>query len=266
MTSWDFASLVAIFLFGVPHGGFDAAIARRSGWSMDGPLSWIIFHLVYIALAIIVGVLWWIFPLISLSLFLLISGYHFGASDIANEGSDWLPWLSHAGLVPIAIPSLNSEEVKPIFSILTGSAEAADFLLSIIQFFFVAWMICCIGYCFFALRKKNYGIPLVGLVFMIAIIGLLPPLVSFAMYFCLWHSRGHILRLWNSMQDGRRLAATQEAIVYTLSSWFIALVFFFYLSGPLTDVILQLTFIGLAALTWPHMILVDYMDKRRATI
>ena len=43
MTVWDFAALVAIFLFGVPHGGFDAAIARRSGWAMNSHLSWIFF-------------------------------------------------------------------------------------------------------------------------------------------------------------------------------------------------------------------------------
>ena len=42
--------------------------------------------------------------------------------------------------------------------------------------------------------------------------------------------------------------------------------FFFYLSGSLTDIMLQLTFIGLAALTWPHMILVDYMNKQQATL
>ena len=84
MTSWDFAALAAIFLFGVPHGGFDAAIARRNGWSMSGPLSWVTFHLAYIAIAIIVAFLWWWFPLVSLGLFLIISGYHFGASRFTS--------------------------------------------------------------------------------------------------------------------------------------------------------------------------------------
>lgn len=101
---------------------------------------------------------------------------------------------------------------------------------------------------------------------MIAIIGLLPPLVSFAVYFCLWHSRGHIMRLWDSLEQGNRLAIVQEAITYTLLSWLAAVGVFFYLSGSLTNTMLQLTFIGLAALTWPHMILVDYMDKRRIAL
>ena len=73
MTVWDFAALVAIFLFGVPHGGFDAAIARRSGWAMNSRLSWVFFHLAYVALATVVAILWWWFPVASLCLFLLIS-------------------------------------------------------------------------------------------------------------------------------------------------------------------------------------------------
>jgi Brp/Blh family beta-carotene 15,15'-monooxygenase len=262
MTSLDFVALVAIFLFGVPHGGFDAAIARRSGWPMDGRLSWIIFHVTYVALALAVALLWWWFPLFSLGLFLLVSGYHFGGSDIADIGSDWLPWITHGGLVPIAIPSINPEAVKPIFSILIGAYEA-DILLSIIQIIFFLWLLALIAYCLFALYKKQYGKPLTGLVAIIAIAVLLPPLVCFAVYFCFWHSRGHIARLWHSLHKNKRLAAVQEAIAYTLLAWIGAVIFFFYLSGSLSDILLQLTFIGLAALTWPHMILVDYMDRRR---
>ena len=262
MTSLDFVALVAIFLFGVPHGGFDAAIARRSGWQMDGRLSWVIFHVIYVALALAVALLWWWFPLFSLGLFLLVSGYHFGASDIADIGGDWLPWIAHGGLVPIAIPSINLEAVKPIFSILIGAYEA-DILLSIIRIIFFVWLLALIAYCFFALYKKQYGKSLIGLVAIIAIAVLLPPLVCFAVYFCFWHSRGHIARLWHSLHKNKRLAAVQEAIAYTLLAWIGAVIFFFYLSGSLSDILLQLTFIGLAALTWPHMILVDYMDRRR---
>ena len=262
MTSWDLAALVAIFLFGVPHGGFDAAIARRSGWLMNGSLSWVAFHLAYVAIAAAVAVIWWYFPVISLSLFLLISGYHFGASDIADTGSHWLPWVAHGGLVPIVIPSLNPEAVKPIFSILIGTSEA-DLLLSMIQIIFILWLLIFMSYCVFIYYKKQYSRPLIALLAMVAIALILPPLMCFSVYFCLWHSRGHIARLWHSLQQNQRLATVKEAIVYTLLSWISAVLFFFYLSGPISDIILQITFIGLAALTWPHMILVDYMDKQR---
>ena len=48
MTNWDIAALVAIILLGVPHGGYDAAIARRSGWQMSGAFSWLGFHFAYL--------------------------------------------------------------------------------------------------------------------------------------------------------------------------------------------------------------------------
>jgi Brp/Blh family beta-carotene 15,15'-monooxygenase len=132
-----------------------------------------------------------------------------------------------------------------------------------IQIIFILWLLICISYCVYTYYKKQYGRPLIALLSMVVIALILPPLVSFSVYFCLWHSRGHIVRLWHSLQQNQRLATVQEAIVYTLLSWISAVLFFFYLSGSISDIILQITFIGLAALTWPHMILVDYMDKKR---
>ena len=123
MTSWDMLAIAAILLLGVPHGGLDGAIARRVGWP-SGLMSWLSFHLAYIALAVLVTALWWLFPLISLGVFLLISALHFGASDIANTGTDWLPWIAHGGLVCIAIPNLQPGLVEPIFTVLVNADNA----------------------------------------------------------------------------------------------------------------------------------------------
>ena len=262
MTSWDIAALLAIGLLGVPHGSFDAAIARRSGWQINNLFSWIEFHIVYLLLAIAVTILWWWFPLGSLSVFLLLSGLHFGASDIVDSGSDYLPWVAHGGLVTVAIPNFHTQEVLQLFSFLT-SAEAAQQLLNALSVIFVLWVMSCISYCIFSYHHKPYRKPLLNLFALIVIVILLPPLVSFALYFCFWHSRGHVVRLWNSLPANARYGATREALIYTLLAWGAGLALFFYLSGNTTEILFKLTFIGLAALTLPHMILVDLLDKRK---
>ncbi len=134
--------------------------------------------------------------------------------------------------MPIVIPSLNPEAVKPIFSILIGTSEA-DLLLSMIQIIFILWLLICVSYCVFIYYKKQYSRPLMALLAMVAIALVLPPLMCFSVYFCLWHSRGHIARLWHSLQQNQRLATVQEAIVYTLLSWISAVLFFFISVGLL---------------------------------
>ncbi len=259
MTSWDILAIAAVLLLGVPHGGLDGAIARRIGWPI-GLISWLSFHLAYIALAIMVTVLWWLFPLVSLGVFLVISALHFGASDIADIGRDWLPWIAHGGLVCVAIPSLQPSLVEPIFSILVNAGNA-QLLMEAIAGLFYIWVGAVVCYCGYGYFRPQYRKSLLGLLLLIALVALLPPLVSFALYFCLWHSPGHMLRLWRSLKRSERRQSLREAGFYTGAAWISMALAFYYLQGPASSSLVQLTFIGLAALTLPHMLLVDFADK-----
>jgi Brp/Blh family beta-carotene 15,15'-monooxygenase len=253
-------AIAAILLVGVPHGGLDGAVARRIGWP-TGLFPWLGFHLAYMALAAAVTVLWWLFPLPSLGVFLLISALHFGASDIVDRGTDWLPWLAHGGFVCIAIPSLQPLLVEPIFTILVG-ANNANLLMSGITYLFLPWIICLISYCIYAYVKPQYRKPFTSLIMLVGLAAMLPPLVSFSLYFCLWHSRGHMRRLWLSLAQPERNHSLLEAAVYTGMAWISAGIIFYYLQGSTTSSLVQLTFIGLASLTLPHMLLVDYADRK----
>jgi Brp/Blh family beta-carotene 15,15'-monooxygenase len=268
MTNWDLVAIAAVLLIGVPHGGLDGAVARRVGWS-DGVPAWLGFHLGYILLAALVVVLWWHWPTPSLAVFLCISGLHFGRSDILDPASAadekvsqyWLPLIAHGGLISIAIPSLKPDLVAPLFGILIG-AEAGAALTNTIAMLWTTWLLAVLAYCAYAWFVPVWRKPLFSLLILLALVFLLPPLVSFALYFCLWHSRRHTVRIWQSLQDEtERKRSFVEATFYSLMAWISAGVFFIYLHDSFSETLLQLTFIGLAALTVPHMLLVDIADR-----
>ncbi|MGB1403357.1 MAG: Brp/Blh family beta-carotene 15,15'-dioxygenase [Porticoccaceae bacterium] len=259
MTSWDMVAIAAILLVGVPHGGFDGAIARHIGWP-KGLLPWFGFHLAYIALAGFVLALWWFMPLFCLAAFLSLSALHFGASDIADIGSDWLPWVAHGGLVCLAIPNFQPALVTPLFAVLIGTDNSVA-LFNGISALFAPWLAIILTYWIYAYFHRQYRKSALNLLLLIILAYLLPPLVSFSLYFCLWHSRGHIIRLWQGLQENERQHTAREAILYTVTAWAILAIIFYYLQDSPAQSLTKVTFIGLAALTLPHMLLVDYANS-----
>ena len=83
MTIVDIISIALIIILGVPHGSLDGVIARKLGWSKN-LMEWISFNVLYLSIALVVIIIWSSLPFISLTIFLLISGIHFGLSDISN--------------------------------------------------------------------------------------------------------------------------------------------------------------------------------------
>ena len=273
LSAASYWALAAVLLIGVPHGGLDAAVARRVGWP-KGLLPWLGFHLLYIGLAAAVAWLWWLYPLISLVFFLFISALHFGSSDIRQIQSPFslpasLPLICHGGLVTIAIPALQQDAVQPLFSALIG-ADNSFWLLKQIDHLLLPWVLALFAYCIYTVYQPRWRGSLIMLLVFVVAAWRLPPLVSFALYFCLWHSRNHMLRIWRSISLQDRPRSARETVIYSVLAYAAAALYFFLQTGgswtanlSMTPALLQLTFIGLAALTVPHMVLIDFIHGQR---
>lgn len=267
-------AIAAILLIGVPHGGLDGAVARRVGWP-SGMLPWVLFHIIYLLLAASVAGLWWLYPLPSLIFFLGISALHFGSSDIRHISSPssrdaWLPLIAHGGLVVIGIPVLQSADVEPLFAVLVG-AENSLWLLNQIDQLRLPWAASLFAYLIYSVYQPRWRQSLFSLAVLIVLAYLLPPLVSFALYFCLWHSRSYMQRIWRAIASEERGRSARETLVYSLLAYAAAGVYFVLQTNgasasvtAISPALLQLTFIGLAALTVPHMVLVDFIHGQQA--
>ena len=117
-------------------------------------------------------------------------------------------------------------------------------------------------YCGYAAVYPAWRKPLLNLIIVLILVFWLSPLVSFALYFCVWHSRCHTLRIWCSLKkESDRRRSLIEAVIYSVAAWVAALGFYMVFQQSFTTALIQITFIGLAALTVPHMLLVDFVDK-----
>ena len=263
----DQSSLIAlafVALIGLPHGAFDGAIARHLGYSRTlGGL--IKFITVYLGLAAAVVAFWVWQPGLALALFLLISAVHFGYGDATAAGgmAQAVQIAAHGGVAVFGISLFHLQQVTPLYAALTNG----DVLLAVMmtEFFPLFIMPVAVVYLISAIRDAGLRPRLVELALLCLLLSVVPPLVGFAIYFCVIHTGRHMRHIWDrvSVHTASRHIISQ-AVWFTLASWGGGVIMMFWLdSGNISQDLLQVIFIGLAALTVPHMILVDGLFRRR---
>ena len=262
----DYASLVAlafVVLIGLPHGAFDGAIARHLGYSRTlGGL--IKFTTAYLGLAAAVVAFWVWQPGLALALFLLISAVHFGYADAtaASGIARAVQIAAHGGVAVFGISLFHLQEVTPLYAALTnGDITLAIMMTEIFPLFI---MPVAVLYLFAAIRDVGLRPRLVELALLCLLFSVVPPLVGFAMYFCVIHTGRHMRHIWDrvSSHTAPRYILSQ-AVWFTLASWGGGAIMLLWLdSGNISQDLLQVVFIGLAAFTVPHMILVDGLFRR----
>ena len=264
MAPLDLAALAAVVLIGLPHGALDGAIAIHLGFTRK-LLHFMRFLALYIAMAGLVVGAWLLAPTLCLFVFLVISMLHFGAGD-ARHGTGWLrsaEVIAHGGLVIVGISQMHHDKVDVIFGYLTGGDttllwQGMDVLTAIVGLSIIV----CLSQALWHRRWRGTAVELGGLAVLFA---LAPPLVGFAVYFCCVHSARHVYGIVGSLRrDISRMRMVNQAAAFTLASWAaggLAIWWFADMANP-EPVVLRVVFIGLAALTVPHMILVDGFFRR----
>jgi Brp/Blh family beta-carotene 15,15'-monooxygenase len=263
----DHASLVAlafVVVIGLPHGAFDGAIARHLGYSRTlGGL--IKFITVYLGLAGAVVAFWVWQPGLALALFLLISAVHFGYGDATatNGIARAVQIAAHGGVAVFGISLFHLQQVTPIYAALTNG----DIMLAVMmtEMFPIFIMPVAALYLIAAIRDAGLRPRLVELALLCLLLSVVPPLVGFAIYFCVIHTGRHMRHIWDRVSShATPRHMLSQAMLFTLASWGGGAMMLWWLdSGNISQDLLQVIFIGLAALTVPHMILVDGLFRRR---
>lgn len=260
MTAQIVALAIAVSVLGLPHGAIDAYIARQEGlWLSPSGLA--AFTSVYILVALFVIGAWVILPVLSLLVFLIISAWHFGADANAQKFSE--RWLF--GSLVLSLPAFfHPVGVADLYEMLSG--HSARNIVSITR----AWapfaalsviFIICIRSQEQPQRRKD----IVTVLGLIAFAWLLPPLVYFAIYFCSLHSPTHFSHVIKLVPESDRRRAVMQTAAFTLLTLIFSGLALSALVGELTleKSAVQIIFIGLAALTVPHMVLIDGICRSR---
>ncbi len=251
-------ALACIVFIGLPHGAMDGALALHLGWLRQRSKA-AAFLLSYVGLAAAVVFAWVVAPVLTFVVFLGISLFHFGRGDVNEEQSKaWLvESFARGGLVIAGISQFHRVDADLVFQSLVGSDTGLVWLFLDAVSVVVAASIVFVGVRKSGANRRSYVLETVGLGILFAVT---PPLFGFAVYFCLVHSSRH----FQSMKEifGEALEAFEVAkptVVLTLITWAAGIAALAVRSSDvaLNEAVLQVVFIGLAALTVPHMMLVD---------
>lgn len=243
------APLVAIL--GLPHGALDLPIAEAL-WPLESRAQQGMFAVLYLALSGAVVAVWVLLPSFALLAFLAYSMLHF-----SDDWADDLPALRWSGgLATVGAPALlHHVEVEAVFAMLAqyGATLAAD-AAALAGGVGLAMLVVSI-----LTSARARGPAALELAILWLTAATLPPLMYFAVYFCALHSIRHFTATMRVVPNGRR-ALAGALLLSAIVTLIALLTLHLGLPDTLADTSeqgIRVIFIGLAALTVPHMILVD---------
>ena len=256
-----FAVGTLVLLLGMPHGAFDVLIARRL-LRVAGFTAWALFSLGYLGLSAAVVAVWFVAPTLFLSTFLIGSALHF-AGDPAT-GVNGISRGLYGGAV-IVLPALwHGEELQRLLGLVAGPDSAAV-VAPVLAQLAAPWLAAMVVAC--AVQFRTSRLAACETAGLAALAVAAPVLVAFCAYFCVMHSPRHILRTFANLQAAEAGQALALAAWPTLAVLVVAALFAWLASGIALEArVMQGVFVGLAALTLPHMLLLELERRAGPTV
>ncbi len=261
-------SLFLILTIGISHGSLDhikgKKLIKYLGYKSIG-----VFYLGYIFVGITTIIIWLIFPKFLLFLFLIIAAFHFGKedSDFINKKKKFeLIYFLKGSLIIIAPLFFHKEETLEIFKTLNFNISSSFIVANEILIIFI--LLSLVSGVFLSL-KKNIEVKSLLLMDYLSILVLnyfLNPIIAFTVYFCFLHSIRHSMSLINEINKNLKKGLPifiKKALPLTILTIIVYILSILVLNNynELNETIYQVIFIGLASLTFPHILLEYLIEK-----
>ena len=272
-----FICLFLILSVGISHGALDNYKANKL-LKIYRIKNKAIFFIIYIFISVLVIFVWSLYGTFTLLAFLLVASYHFGLEDTSflhkgNSFLDQIFYLIKGSLIIFAPLFFHFDETLKIFETLMLSKAFLTFLEIEHWVINLCLFLSFIGYIYFAYRNKfdDFEVLFLDMLSILILNYIFSPIIAFTVYFCFLHSIRHIISLSNELDKNDFSNGVKVFIKKALPLTVVtALLYFmatFYLSKSygLNDVIIKVIFIGLASLTFPHILLeylLDINEKR----
>ena len=261
-------SLLLILSIGISHGSLDH-IKGKKLLKILGFKSSVVFYFGYIFVGLTTIIIWLLFPKILLFLFLLIAAFHFGKEDseFLNKRKNFeLIYFFKGSLIIVAPLLFHKNETLSIFKSLNFDITNSFLINNEILYFFI--LLSFISNIFLSLNKSFDAKSLLFMDFLSILIlnYFLNPVLAFTIYFCFLHSIRHSISLIKEINTNLKKGLPifiKKALPLTIITIF-GYIFALYILNnynELSESIYKVIFIGLASLTFPHILLEYLIEK-----
>ena len=265
-----FVCLVLVASIGISHGAMDNMKGAQL-LKIFNMKSMLTFYAGYSAISVLVICIWLLSSTFLLFLFLLVASYHFGKEDsefLFQSKKFFLDILFFLkGLVIISAPLLfHYTDTINIFNTIGMNTDLFIFrdYSFIISCFFIS-IISSIAIVYIA-RNLYASILIIDLFAILILNYFLHPLFAFTLYFCFLHSARHSITLMQDLDKDLSKSIKifiRKSLPLTIVTASIFVVAFVFLMSEydINSSINKVIFVGLAALTFPHIILEYMLEK-----
>jgi len=268
--------LLLILTIGVSHGSLDHTKGKKLLQILN-IRGMYIFYILYTLISISIIILWIFAPSTSLIIFLVVASFHFGKEDaqflIDDNGLlNQLLFFLKGMLIILAPIFFHFDETIAIFKYLLIDNVVFYLTLEFVEannILYIGILLSTLSsiYLFlkdFEIRKITIFLDF----FSILILNyFLSPLVAFTIYFCFLHSIRHSISLVyeideTNFKNGLKIF-TKRALPLTILTAILCAIGLYLLNNSydLDNSILKMIFIGLASLTFPHILLEYFLEK-----
>jgi len=271
--------IIMLLMTGIPHGGLDHVIAKTTANENNKKFSIKTFLGRYILAIAAYSCCWLIFPSLSLLFFILISAWHFGETDIADDKHKIFLSVCRffwGTLVLMLILLMHQQETTEVLARISNNADAVMNFWTFCKTNSNTLMIVSIGINAILLssayltQQLSFSISrLINLLLILLISMYLPLLPSFALYFGGWHAIRSFelifdyLNINGKYTDGSPIKMWVRSLPMSfLAGIFFLVLFFYWQQANITWDPLPVIFIFLSVITLPHLDVMDQMIRK----